>query len=51
MTVGELASGVRAAAGRRGLRSGTDEARVRKWQRGDAQPNAESQIYIAEALG
>lgn len=51
MTVGELASGVRAAAGRRGLRSGTDEARVRKWQRGDAQPNEESQIYIAEALG
>ncbi|MEU3092383.1 XRE family transcriptional regulator [Streptomyces massasporeus] len=51
MTVGELASGVRAAAGRRGLRSGTDEARVRKWQRGDAQPNTESQIYIAEALG
>ncbi|MFG2681327.1 XRE family transcriptional regulator [Streptomyces sp. NPDC048392] len=41
---------MRAAAARRGLRSGTDEARVRKWQRG-VKPNEESQIYIAEALG
>ena len=51
MSVGELAADVREAAGRRGLRSGTDDSRVRKWQRGDAEPNAESQIYIAEALG
>ncbi|MET9387689.1 XRE family transcriptional regulator [Streptomyces sp. NPDC002928] len=50
MTVDELAAGVRAAAGRRGLRSGRDEARVRKWQRG-VRPNEESQVYIAEALG
>lgn len=42
-------AGIHAAAGRRGLQSGTDEARVRKWQRG-VQPNEESQIYIAEAL-
>ncbi|MFF8035851.1 XRE family transcriptional regulator [Streptomyces sp. NPDC016626] len=41
---------IRAAAVRRGLRSGTDEARVRKWQRG-VTPSEESQIYIAEALG
>ncbi|MEU9158113.1 XRE family transcriptional regulator [Streptomyces sp. NPDC048417] len=46
----ELAAGVRAAARRRGLRSGTDESRVRKWQRG-VTPSEESQIYIAEALG
>ncbi|MFJ9026514.1 XRE family transcriptional regulator [Streptomyces sp. NPDC102259] len=50
MSERDLAAGVRAAAARRGLRSGTDEARVRKWQRG-VEPNEESQIYIAEALG
>ncbi|MEU6258640.1 XRE family transcriptional regulator [Streptomyces sp. NPDC047043] len=50
MTMEDLVSGIRAAATRRGLRSGTDEARVRKWQRG-VEPNEESQIYIAEALG
>jgi hypothetical protein len=50
MTMEELAAGIRAAAGRRGLRSGTNEARVRKWQRG-VEPNEESQLYIAEALG
>ncbi|MFD0305207.1 hypothetical protein [Streptomyces sp. NPDC127119] len=50
MTMEELVCGICAAAVRRGLRSGTDEARVRKWQRGTA-PNAESQVYIAEALG
>ncbi|MEU6201381.1 hypothetical protein [Streptomyces sp. NPDC047061] len=38
------------AAAQRGLRSGTDVARVRKWQRG-VRPSDESQIYIAEALG
>ncbi|MFE7843300.1 XRE family transcriptional regulator [Streptomyces sp. NPDC057474] len=50
MTVKEFVVAIRAAAARRGLRSGTDEARVRKWQRG-VRPNEESQIYIAEALG
>ncbi|MER5996299.1 XRE family transcriptional regulator [Streptomyces viridosporus] len=50
MTMEELVSGIRAAAGRRGLRSGVDEARVRKWQRG-TRPSEESQVYIAEALG
>ncbi|WP_336246890.1 XRE family transcriptional regulator [Streptomyces cupreus] len=50
MTNKELVSGIHAAAARRGLRSGTDEARVRKWQRG-VEPSEESQIYIAEALG
>lgn len=46
----QLVLAIRAAAVRRGLRSGTDEARVRKWQRG-VTPSEESQIYIAEALG
>ncbi|MDT0485305.1 XRE family transcriptional regulator [Streptomyces doebereineriae] len=50
MTMEELVCGIRAAAARRGLRSGTDDARVRKWHRG-IEPNEESQIYIAEALG
>ncbi|MGW4983584.1 XRE family transcriptional regulator [Streptomyces mirabilis] len=49
-TMEELVSGIHAAAARRNLRSGIDEARVRKWQRG-VQPSEESQIYIAEALG
>ncbi|MGW3683164.1 hypothetical protein [Streptomyces prasinus] len=49
-TMEELVSGIRAATARRGLRSDTDEARVRKWQRGTT-PNEESQTYIAEALG
>ncbi|MEV7797275.1 XRE family transcriptional regulator [Streptomyces sp. NPDC087512] len=46
----QLAAGVRAAAARRGLRSGTDASRVRKWERG-VQPDDDSQTYIAEALG
>lgn len=50
LTMEELVSGIRAAAARRRLRSGTDDARVRKWQRG-VKPDDESQIYIAEALG
>ncbi|MFG2793353.1 XRE family transcriptional regulator [Streptomyces sp. NPDC048419] len=50
MTQDALAAGVRAAAGRRGLRSGTDRMRVRKWERG-VQPSDESQLYIAESLG
>ncbi|MFF1443327.1 XRE family transcriptional regulator [Streptomyces sp. NPDC058295] len=50
MTMDDLVRGIRAAAARRGLRSGADVARIRKWQRG-VRPNEESQIYIAEALG
>ncbi|MEU9438936.1 tetratricopeptide repeat protein [Streptomyces sp. NPDC048252] len=50
MTMDDLVRGIRAAAARRGLRSGADVARVHKWQRG-VRPNEESQIYIAEALG
>ncbi|WP_406359558.1 XRE family transcriptional regulator [Streptomyces sp. NBC_00715] len=50
VTMGQLVSRIQAAARRHGLRSGTDEARVRKWQRG-VRPSEESQIYIAEALG
>lgn len=46
----ELVCGIHAAAARRGLRSGADLARVRKWQR-DVTPSEESQVYIAEALG
>ncbi|MFJ9010290.1 XRE family transcriptional regulator [Streptomyces canus] len=49
-TMEELVSGIHAPAARRNLSSGTDEARVRKWQRG-VRPSEESQIYIAEALG
>ncbi|MFF8919126.1 hypothetical protein ACF08M_39000 [Streptomyces sp. NPDC015032] len=50
MTTRELVAGIQAAAARRGLRSGTDVARIRKWQRG-VRPSEESQVYIAEALG
>ncbi|MER5218285.1 XRE family transcriptional regulator [Streptomyces sp. NPDC002838] len=50
MTQDALAAGVQAAAHRRGLRSGTDKARVRKWERG-VEPNGESQVYLAEAFG
>ncbi|MFI5979051.1 XRE family transcriptional regulator [Streptomyces sp. NPDC051452] len=49
-TMEELVSGIHAAAARRHLRSGIDEARVRKWQRG-VRPSDDSQVYIAEALG
>ncbi|MFD5814786.1 XRE family transcriptional regulator [Streptomyces sp. NPDC127038] len=50
MTMSQLVAAIQAAARRRGLRSGIDEARVRKWQRG-VRPGEESQLYIAEALG
>lgn len=40
---------MRAAAARRGLRSGTDAPRIRKWERG-TQPDEHSQTYLAEAL-
>ncbi|MFF6998186.1 multiprotein-bridging factor 1 family protein [Streptomyces sp. NPDC008313] len=45
-----LAARVRQAAARRGLRSGCDRSRVRKWERGTV-PDADSQLYLAEALG
>jgi transcriptional regulator with XRE-family HTH domain len=45
-----LAAGVRKAAARRGLRSGCDRPRIRKWERGIT-PDSDSQLYIAEALG
>ncbi|MFE7132470.1 XRE family transcriptional regulator [Streptomyces sp. NPDC057638] len=47
----EFAARVRAAAARRGLRSGTDRHRVRKWEVADVTPDAEAQQYIAEVLG
>ncbi|WP_308039774.1 XRE family transcriptional regulator [Streptomyces sp. PSKA30] len=50
MTQDALAAGIQTAARRHGLRSGTDRMRVRKWERG-VEPSAESQGYIAEALG
>ncbi|MGI3204623.1 XRE family transcriptional regulator [Streptomyces sp. GLT-R25] len=50
MTMEEFVSAIHAAASRRNLRSGIDDARVRKWHRGVI-PNDESQIYVAEALG
>ncbi len=45
-----LAARVRQAAARRGLRSGCDRPRIRKWER-DTVPDADSQVYLAEALG
>ncbi|MGC9500940.1 helix-turn-helix domain-containing protein [Streptomyces sp. WG7] len=45
-----LAARVRQAAARRGLRSGCDRPRIRKWERGTT-PDADSQCYLAEALG
>ncbi|WP_326732809.1 XRE family transcriptional regulator [Streptomyces phaeochromogenes] len=49
LTQDALAAKVRAAARLRGLRSGTDRQRVRKWERG-TQPDEDSQFYIADAL-
>ncbi|MDX3366185.1 helix-turn-helix transcriptional regulator [Streptomyces sp. ME02-6987-2C] len=46
----QLAARVRDSAARRGLRSGTDASRIRKWERG-IRPDADSQSYIAQALG
>ncbi|GGZ05813.1 XRE family transcriptional regulator [Streptomyces poonensis] len=51
MTGEDLAEGIRAAAARRGLRSGTDKQRVNKWEIRGIRPDETSQIYIAEALG
>ncbi|MFB7025914.1 MULTISPECIES: XRE family transcriptional regulator [unclassified Streptomyces] len=50
LTGPDLAALVRTAAARRGLRSGADKQRVRKWERG-AVPEADTQHDIAEALG
>lgn len=47
----DLAREIRAAAARRGLRSGVDKQRVRKWEVGGVTPDGESQGYIAEVLG
>ncbi|MFB6884194.1 XRE family transcriptional regulator [Streptomyces noursei] len=47
----DLAFKIRAAAERRGMHSGTDKARVRKWEINGVTPDAASQIYIAESLG
>lgn len=47
----DLANLICAAAQRRGLRSGTDKHRVRKWEVMGVTPEAETQVYIAEALG
>ncbi|MEU8543136.1 XRE family transcriptional regulator [Streptomyces sp. NPDC048717] len=46
----DLAKLICAAAERRGLRSGTDKHRIRKWEVLGVTPEAETQIYIAEAL-
>ncbi|MFI1189784.1 XRE family transcriptional regulator [Streptomyces californicus] len=51
MTGVDLARGIRAAAERRGLRSGADKQRVRKWEVEGVKPDPASQAYIAEALG
>ncbi|MFF8575482.1 helix-turn-helix domain-containing protein [Streptomyces sp. NPDC015237] len=45
-----LAARVRQAAAHRGLRSGCDRPRIRKWERGTV-PDADSQLYLAQALG
>lgn len=51
MTGVDLAREIRAAAARRGVRSGVDKQRVRKWEVGGVTPDEESQGYIAEVLG
>ncbi|MFE4664603.1 XRE family transcriptional regulator [Streptomyces sp. NPDC056716] len=51
LTQVDLAAGIRAAAARRGLRSGTDKQRVRKWETDGVTPDAETQQYIADVLG
>ncbi|MEU6813996.1 XRE family transcriptional regulator [Streptomyces sp. NPDC046860] len=47
----EFAEAMHDAARRRGLRSGADKARIRKWEVNGVLPDAVSQTYIAEALG
>jgi hypothetical protein len=48
---GQFAAALHGAARRRGLRSGADRARVRKWEIDGVRPDAVSQSYIAEVLG
>ncbi|MEV6804621.1 XRE family transcriptional regulator [Streptomyces sp. NPDC051132] len=47
----EFAQAIHAAARSRGLRSGVDKARVRKWEVNGVTPDPVSQAYIAQALG
>ncbi|MGW5927220.1 helix-turn-helix domain-containing protein [Streptomyces anulatus] len=51
LTREQLAARIRAAAERRGLRSGVDQRRVRKWEVTGVRPDDQHQAYIAEALG
>ncbi|MFD8897545.1 XRE family transcriptional regulator [Streptomyces ardesiacus] len=51
MTGVDLAREICAAAERRGLRSGVDKQRVRKWEVAGVRPDRESQEYIAEVFG
>ncbi|MET9661554.1 helix-turn-helix transcriptional regulator [Streptomyces sp. NPDC006510] len=51
MTGVDLAREICAAAARRGLRSGVDKQRIRKWEVTGVRPDAESQEYIAEVFG
>ncbi|MFF7097772.1 XRE family transcriptional regulator [Streptomyces rubradiris] len=51
MTGVDFARAIRAAAERRGLRSGTTKQRVYKWEADGVTPDRESQEYIAEVLG
>lgn len=51
MTGVDLARAICAAAARRGLRSGVDKQRVRKWEVAGVRPDADSQEYIAEVFG
>ncbi|WP_405759594.1 XRE family transcriptional regulator [Streptomyces sp. NBC_00073] len=47
----EFAEAMHGAARRRGLRSGVDRSRVRKWEVNGVRPDTISQTYIAEVLG
>lgn len=51
MTGVDLAREICAAAARRGLRSGVDKQRVRKWEVTGVTPDPVSQRYIAEVFG
>ncbi|MGW6795648.1 XRE family transcriptional regulator [Streptomyces chartreusis] len=51
MTGVDLAREICRAAARRGLRSGATKQRVYKWEAQGVTPDADSQTYIAEALG
>ncbi|MEV6957317.1 helix-turn-helix transcriptional regulator [Streptomyces sp. NPDC051183] len=51
MTGVDLAREIRAAAERRGLRSGTTKQRIYKWEVDGVTPDRESQEYIAEVFG